>query len=140
MGLQVFFPISFRGQPPEVFYDGGCSWGFCGIHGRALVPGFFFDKVAGLRHAALLKGRLWRGYFFCVFFRVLQDFSGRIFYIVSPENWFCLLLKRIENGFSNSHFPLITSFLRILMICKFPWTHGMGFNGSFLLCAYYFDS
>ena len=76
-----------------------------------------------------------------VFFQwVLRNFWGRHFYRAPPENCFCLVLKRIENGFSNCHFLFITSFMFLLTICKSPWTHGMGFNGGFLLCVYYFDS
>ena len=43
-----------------------------GFTGGRLCRGLFFDKVAGLRPAALLKERFWSGYFFC-------DFSGQIF-------------------------------------------------------------
>ena len=45
---------------------------FTGFTGGRLCRGLFLDKVAGLRPAALLKERLWSGYFFC-------DFSGQIF-------------------------------------------------------------
>ena len=93
----------------------------------------FLNKAAGPRPAALFKGRLWHGW-------ALRDFWGRIFYRVHPENWFCLLLKRIENGFSNSHFLFITSFLYILTICKFPWTHDVRFNGWFFtLCLLFWQ-
>ena len=55
-----------------MFYGGVSFGGFAGFTGRRLCRGLFFDKVAGLRPAALLKERLWSGYFFC-------DFSGQIF-------------------------------------------------------------
>ena len=47
---------------------------------------------------------------------VLRDFWGRIFYRAPPENWLCLLIKHVENGFSNSHFLLITIFYYLLFL------------------------
>ena len=38
------------------------------------------------------------------------------------------LCASVLNGFSNSHFLLISSFLCLLTICKSPWMHDMGFN------------
>ena len=46
-------------QPPEAFCKKMCSWKFRKIHRKTPVPEAFFNKVAGLRSATLLKKRLW---------------------------------------------------------------------------------
>ena len=70
-------------QPPEVFREKRCSWKFHKIHRKTPVPGLFFNKVAGLRPATLLKKRLLHRCFlvnFAKFLRTpfLQNTSGRL--------------------------------------------------------------
>ena len=51
--------MSIQKQPPEAFCKKMCSWKFHKIHRKTPVPEAFFNKVAGLRLATLLKKRLW---------------------------------------------------------------------------------
>ena len=74
------------------------------------VPGSHFYNVAGLRSAAFLKEKLWRGCFSLEFSKI----SGGAFF---PE-----------------HHRKTTSVFNPM--CTFPWMHGMRFNGEFLLCIY----
>ena len=53
------YAMNVQKQPPEVFCKKMCSWKFHKIHRRTPVPEAFFNKVAGLRPATLLKKRLW---------------------------------------------------------------------------------
>ena len=46
-------------QPPEVFCKKGVLRNFAKFTGKHLCQSLFFDKVAGLRPATLLKKRLW---------------------------------------------------------------------------------
>ena len=45
-------------QPPEVFYKKGVLKNFTKFTGKHLCQSLFFNKVAGLRPATLLKKRL----------------------------------------------------------------------------------
>ena len=49
---------SIQKQPPEVFCERRCSWKFRKIHRKTPAPESLLSKVAGLRHANLLKKRL----------------------------------------------------------------------------------
>ena len=46
-------------QPPEVFYKKGVFRNFPKFTRKHLFLSLFFNKVAGLRAATLLKKRLW---------------------------------------------------------------------------------
>ena len=50
-------------QPPEVFYKKGVLKNFAKFTGKHLCQSLFFNKVAGIRTATLLKKRLWHKYF-----------------------------------------------------------------------------
>ena len=51
--------MNVQKQSPEAFCKKMCSWKFHKIHRKTPVPEAFFNKVAGLRPATLLKKRLW---------------------------------------------------------------------------------
>ena len=51
--------MNVQKQPPEAFCKKMYSWKFYKIHRKTPVPETFFNKVAGLRLATLLKKRLW---------------------------------------------------------------------------------
>ena len=51
--------MNVQKQSPEAFCKKMCSWKFHKIHRKTPVPETFFNKVAGLRPATLLKKRLW---------------------------------------------------------------------------------
>ena len=56
--LKLFFFC--QKQPPETFYEKGCSQKFHKIHRKIPVPESLFNKIAGLRPTILLKKRLWQ--------------------------------------------------------------------------------
>ena len=87
--------LSVQKQPPEVFYKEGVLRIFARFTGKHLYRSLFFNKVAGLRPATLLKKRLWRRCFpvnFTNFLRVpsLQNISGRLLLWVFYINFFTL--------------------------------------------------
>ena len=70
-------------QPPEVFYVKGVLRNFHKTCRKHLWQSLFFNKVAGIRPATLLKKRLWHRYFpvsFMKFLRTpfLQTTSGQL--------------------------------------------------------------
>ena len=72
-------------QPPEVFYNKSRSQKFRKIHRKTPVPeSLFFNKVAGLRPATLLKKKLWHSYFPVNFVKYAPFLT---------EHLRCLLLK-----------------------------------------------
>ena len=50
-------------QPPEVFCKKNVLRNFAKFTGKHLCQSLFFNKIAGLRSATLLKKRLWHRYF-----------------------------------------------------------------------------
>ena len=61
-------------QPPELFCQKGALRNFSKFTGKHLYHSLFFNKVAGLRSATLLKKRLWQRCFpvnFAKFLRTL---------------------------------------------------------------------
>ena len=67
-------PIFYRSSRPEVFYKKGVLRNFVNFTGKHLCQSLFFNKVAGLRPATLLKNRLWHRCFpvnFAKFLRTL---------------------------------------------------------------------
>ena len=55
----AWFPSSQK-QPSELFCQKGVLKNFAKFTGKHLYQSLFFNKVVGLRPAALLKRRLWR--------------------------------------------------------------------------------
>ena len=56
--LQSYFP-KYRSSRSEVFCSKGALRNFGNFAGKHLCQSLFFNKVAGLRPATLLKKRLW---------------------------------------------------------------------------------
>ena len=70
----------YRSSRPEMF----CKKVFlkvCKIHRKTCARVSFFNKVAGLRPATLLKKRLWHRCFFC---EICKIFKTTFFYRTSP--------------------------------------------------------
>ena len=72
-----------RSSRPEVFYEKGVLRNFARFTGNHLCQSLFFNKVAGLRPATLLKKRLWHRCFPVNFAKFLitpflQNTSGRL--------------------------------------------------------------
>ena len=55
--MKIYF-IVVQKQPQEVFYKKGVLRNFTRFTGKRLCQSFFFNEVAGLRPATLLKKRL----------------------------------------------------------------------------------
>ena len=53
----------FRSSHPEVFCEKGVLRNFAKFTGKQLCQSLFFNNIAGLRHATLLKKGLWHRYF-----------------------------------------------------------------------------
>ena len=82
--------FSKQKQPPEVFYKKGVLRNFTKFIRKHLCLSLFFNKVAGLRPAALLKKRLWHRCFpvnFVTFLITpfLQNTPGRL--LPSKSKW-----------------------------------------------------
>ena len=80
----------FRSSRPKLFCKKGALENFEKLTGKHLCQNLFFNKVAGLRPATLLKKRLWYRYFLVNFARFLRT----PFSIKDPQ-W--LLLNITEN-------------------------------------------
>ena len=57
--LKVSKEAEYRSSRPEVFYKKGVLRNFAKFVGKHLCQSLFFNKVAGLRPATLLKKKLW---------------------------------------------------------------------------------
>ena len=64
--------MNVQKQPPEEFCKKMCSWKFHKIRRKTPVPETFFNKVASLRPATLLKKRLWQKSFPVSFVKFLR--------------------------------------------------------------------
>ena len=72
-------------QPPDVLYDIGVLKIFAKLTGKHLRQSLFFNKIAGLRPATLLKKRFWH-MFSCEFCQIFK----KTFFKITSER---LLLK-----------------------------------------------
>ena len=87
--------LIFRSSRPYVFCKNGVLRNFAKFTGKHLCQSLYFNKVAGLRPATLLKKRLWHRCFpvnFVKFLRnlFLQNTSGGCFSIIVQffvNNW-----------------------------------------------------
>ena len=79
-------------QPPEVLCKKRCSRNFAKFTGKHLCQSLFFNKIAGLRSATLLKKRLWHGCFPVNFAKFL-----RTPFIIEHLRWLLLQLYALDN-------------------------------------------
>ena len=63
----------FRSSPPELFFKKGLLRNFAKFRGKLLCQVVFFNKVAGLSPATLLKKRLWHRCFPVNFAKFLRS-------------------------------------------------------------------
>ena len=75
--------LDLQKQPPELFYEKGVLRNLTKFTRKHLCQSLFFNKVAGLRPATLLKKRIWHRCFpvnFAKFLRIafLQNTSGQL--------------------------------------------------------------
>ena len=80
--------VNFRSSRLEVFCKTGVLRSFPKFTGKHLCQSLFFNKVAGLRPATLLKKRLWHKCFHVNFAKFLRT-------LFLTEHLWWLLLKRI---------------------------------------------
>ena len=74
-----------RRSRPEVFFKKGVHRNFAKFTGKHMCQSLLLNKVAGLRHATLLKKRLWRRCFSVNFAKCLRT----LFYI--EHLWWLIL-------------------------------------------------
>ena len=76
----------FRSSRPEVFCKKGFLKNFAKFAGIHLCQSLFFNKVAGLRPATLLKKRLWRRCFPANFVKFLRTpfLTERLWWLLLP--------------------------------------------------------
>ena len=108
--------------------------------GKHLCQSLFFNKVADLRPATLLKKRLWHRRFpvsFMKFLRTpfLQNTSGWLFLIDNPRMcWFC------RECLSPNHLSLLKSrpflILPVVFFVSSPWSRLIVFRTIWLLSLY----
>ena len=65
--------VKCQKQAPEVFYEKGVLRNFTKFTGKHLYQSLFFNKVAVLRPATLLKKRLWHRCFPVNFVKFLRS-------------------------------------------------------------------
>ena len=80
-------------HPPEVFYKKGVLRNLATFIGKDLCPSLFFNKVAELRPATLLKKRLWYSCFSVNFAKFLKT----AFYRTRPVDCVCTLVYCIAS-------------------------------------------
>ena len=83
--LWILFPfMKIQKQPPEVFYKKRCSYrNFAKFTGKHLCQSLFFNKLAGLRPANLLKKKLWHNCEFCK--KILSTFFTEQLWTTASE-------------------------------------------------------
>ena len=73
----ILFPVILavlaRSSHPEVFCKKGALRNFIKFTGKHLCQSLFFNKVADLRLATLLKKRLWHRCFYCEFCEISKN-------------------------------------------------------------------
>ena len=84
--------VCYRSSRPEVLYKKSVLRNFRKITGKHLCQSLFFNKVAGLRPATLLKKRLWRRCFPVNFEKFLKTP-----FFTEHLQWLLLLLDEIQN-------------------------------------------
>ena len=92
-----------RSSHPEVFCKKGVLRNFAKLIGKYLCQSFFFNKVAGLGPATLLKKRLWHRCFpvnFAKFLRTpfLTEYSGHLRKEQSQLTCSVSTIKTLEKG------------------------------------------
>ena len=74
--FQIIFPVScrflFRSSCPEVLCKKGVLKYFAKFTGKHMCQSLFFNKVAGLRPATLLKKKFWHRCFPVYFAKILR--------------------------------------------------------------------
>ena len=92
-----------RKQPPEVFCEKGALRIFTKFAGKQLCQSLFFNKVAGLRSAFLLKKRPWDRCEFCEFCEISKNtfFHRTPLVAASIHNIITLKIILRDNSYKN---------------------------------------
>ena len=86
----LYYPWLSRSSLPEVFCKKGVLRNFAKLAGKHLCQSLFFNKVAGLSFATLLKERLWHWFFPVNFAKVV-----RTPFLKEPLRWLLLIKGRL---------------------------------------------
>ena len=105
--------LCFQKQPPEVFYKRSVLRYFTKFTGKHLCQSLFFNKVAGLRPATLLKKRLCYRCFPVNFVKLL-----RTLFLQKTSGWLLLCFEHAQIF----HISNFTYHLRYYMIIDYCWS------------------
>ena len=102
----------FKNQPSDVFYKKKCSY-LVKFVGRNLCQSLFFNKVASLRPATLLKRDSGKG----IFLWILRNFLEHLFRRALPGDCFCYSL--------NLSFQFVTINITFSLLRVFTQAHAL---------------
>ena len=111
----------YRGSRPEVFCKKGVLGNFAKFTGKHLCQSPFFNKLAGLRAATLLKKRLWHRCFPVIFLEFL-----RTPFFTEHHPWLLLTVFTIKHAF-----PMLVLFQPFFLIIKGEFVT----SGKIYLCV-----
>ena len=126
-------------QPPEMFCKKSVLGNFAKFTGTHLCQSLFFNKVAALKPATLLKKRLWHRCFpvnFAKFLRIpfLKNTSGRLLLLL-----FSFDMNSCHNSFLRQEYVLMSSGvcifrIRAQLLCSwYIFFNKIGVNSLILL-------
>ena len=129
----------YRSSHPEVFCKKDVLKNLTEFTGKHLCQSLFFNKVAGLKLATLLKKRLWQRYFPVNFVKFLRK-------PISTENlWWLLLSLKLQNNYSSklSKITVMSLAISAVFLFLFPvWNTflrekaGSQEQSSLLMCPF----
>ena len=119
--------LLLRGSRPEVFYKKGVLRNFAKFTGKHLCQGLFFNEVAGLGPASLLKRDAGTGVFLWIF----QNFLGHLFFI---KHLYWLLLASANISDVCFWFKFTAS-KNLNLVPHFHWSH---FHRCYFLFSCFF--
>ena len=112
----------YQKQPPEMFCNKGVLRNFAKFTGKHLCQSIFFNKVAGLRPATLLKKKLWHRCFPVNFAKFLRTpfltehlrWLFLLYYTFYAYDFFPMILstrnKAFQSNPSKKYYPFIILF------------------------------
>ena len=106
-----------RSIRPEFFYKKAVLRNLAKLAGKHLYQSLFFNKVAGLRPATLLKKRLWHRFFSCEFCKISRNtFSYRTPPVLASR---LLNPQKSNNLYYHTNFTIQTVNLTIIHVQMF---------------------
>ena len=109
----ILSDFDFEKQTPEVYYKKDVLKNFAKLTEKHLCQSPFFNKIAGLRPASLLKKRLWHRYFPVNFakFSKTTFFIEHLWWLLLNFEFFCHIDWLVYKSLLNNSFLIIVSIL-----------------------------